>query len=616
MKVLAILAVTVSAALGSAGSAFAEEQKRVLVLYAARRDAQIAIVGDRELPRLLARGLPAGLDYYSEYLDLVRSEDPTYQAGFRDYLLVKYSGIRFDVVVAMQDTALDFVEANRDELFPETPVVFVSMTDRRPAVANETGLRAKPQLGATLELATALQPDVRQVYVVTGASNTDKVYEKLAREQLKPFQSRFAVTYLAGLPMRELEGRLATIPPNSMVFFVMVYQDGEGDNFHPLESLERVTRVANAPVYSWVDSAMDRGILGGSLRVQTLQAEEVATLALDVLRGANAGSIPVRTPQLHEAQVDWRQLRRWRIPESRLPAGTRVLFREPTIWSRYQFYVLGALALLVAQSALIAGLLIQRTRRRQAEEQVRGREGELRSSYERIRDLGARLLNAQESERARIARELHDDISQQMALLQIDLELLGGTAQGDAVAMADDAVNRAQDIARSVHELSHRLHPAKLRLMGLVSALKGLQRELSQSGLTVTFTHDPIPATLPAELTLCLFRIAQEALQNAAKHSGTARVAVRLGHAANGLALAVEDEGVGFDVSAGWRRGLGLISMRERLEAFGGTLMIHSAPGAGTRVEATVPLTSHPQSSLIGMAEDRSSSSRSAVATR
>ena len=286
----------------------------------------------------------------------------------------------------------------------------------------------------------------------------------------------------------------------------MVYQDGEGDNFHPLESLERVTRVANAPVYSWVDSAMDRGILGGSLKVQTLQAEEVATLALEVLHGANAGGIPVRTPQLYVAQVDWRQLKRWRIPESHVPADTHVLFREPTLWDRYQVYVLGALAILLAQSALIAGLLVQRTRRRQAEEQVRGREVELRSSYERIRDLGARLLNAQESERARIARELHDDISQQMALLQIDLELLGGTAQGDAVAMADDAVNRAQDIARSVHELSHRLHPAKLRLMGLVSALKGLQRELSQSGLTATFTHDPIPATLPAELTLCLFR--------------------------------------------------------------------------------------------------------------
>ena len=107
------------------------------------------------------------------------------------------------------------------------------MTERRPAVANETGIRADPRLGATLDLAAALQPDTKQVFVITGASSTDKTYEKLAREQLKPFQSRFAVTYLAGLPMHELEGRLATLPPRSIVFFVIVYEDGEGDNFHP-----------------------------------------------------------------------------------------------------------------------------------------------------------------------------------------------------------------------------------------------------------------------------------------------------------------------------------------------------------------------------------------------
>ena len=321
MKVIAILVVTAARSCRPARPAWAADQTRVLVLYAARRDAQIAIVGDRELPRLLERGLPAGLDYYSEYLDLVRSEDPTYQAGFRDYLLLKYSGIRFDLVIAMKETAVDFVEANRDELFSGTPIVFVAMTDRRPAVANETGILADLRLGATLDLAAALQPDVKQVFVVTGASNIDKTYEKLAREQLKPFQARFAITYLAGLPMRELEGSVAKLPSHSIVFYVMVYQDGEGDNFHPLESLARVTRVANAPVYSWVDSTMGRGVLGGSLRVQTRQAEEVAKLALEVLHGANAGDIPVRMPHLYAAQVDWRQLKRWRITESHLPAG-------------------------------------------------------------------------------------------------------------------------------------------------------------------------------------------------------------------------------------------------------------------------------------------------------
>jgi signal transduction histidine kinase len=308
-----------------------------------------------------------------------------------------------------------------------------------------------------------------------------------------------------------------------------------------------------------------------------------------VLRGELADSIPTSSPDLNVTQVDWRQLRRWGISEARVPAGTLIRFREPSAWDRYTFYILIALAVVLAQTALIAGLLVQRTRRRQAEGQVRGSQTELRTSYERIRDLGSRLLNAQETERSRIARELHDDISQQMALLEIDLELLGGAVQGDAEGLAGEVLNRAQSIAKSVHDLSHRLHPAKLRLIGLVAALHGLQRELSQSHIAITFTHDNVPSTLPPELTLCLFRIVQEALQNAIKYSGAHQVSVHLSCSSDGLALTIVDDGVGFDVTAAWGKGLGLISIDERLEAIGGTFEIRSKPGAGTRLEVTVP---------------------------
>ena len=252
--------------------------------------------------------------------------------------------------------------------------------------------------------------------------------------------------------------------------------------------------------------------------------------------------------------------------------------------------MLGAATILLAQTVLIAGLLVQRSRRRQAEEQVRGSQAALRTSYERIRDLGARLLSAQENERSRIARELHDDISQQMALLEIDLELLGRAVQGDAGELAGDALARTQGIARSVHDLSHRLHPAKLRLIGLVSAIGGLQRELSQPNIEIAFTHDKVPPTLPPDVTLCLFRIAQEALHNAIKYSQARHVAVHLGGVSEGLALAIADDGVGFDVDAAWGTGLGLISMGERVEAIGGTFKVQSNPGIGTRLEVTVPL--------------------------
>ncbi len=590
MRTIAIVVLAVGAVLLPLELAEAADQKQVLVLYATRRDAQVSVVGDRELPRILERGLPAGVDFYSEYIDLERSPDPQYEDGFRRFLRVKYSGVRFDLVIAVMDTALAFATAHRDELFPQAPIVFLSTSATPPRVANGTGILAELELAGTLELAAALQPDLRQVFVVTGASGTDKVFERQARAQLHSFESRFAVTYLSGLPMRELESRLATLPAHSIVYSVILYQDGAGENFHPLESLDRVVRAANAPVYSWVDSAIDHGIVGGRLKDQQRQTEALGALAVRVLQGGHAGDIPIAAPDLQVTQVDWRQLRRWGISESRVPAGTLVKFREPTLWDQYRAYIVVAVVLLIAQTALIAGLLVQRTRRQQAEALLRGKKAELRASYERIHDLGGRLLDAQESERARIARELHDDVGQQLAILAIDLELLGGARDGHEANLAGEALIRAQGIAKSVHDLSHRLHPARLRLLGLVSALTGLQRELSASGLTVEFTHDNIPSALPPELTLCVFRIVQEALQNTAKHSGASRVSVHLGYGPSGLALSIVDDGAGFDVAGGWNRGLGLVSMNERLEAVGGRLEVYSEPGAGTRLEAAVPL--------------------------
>jgi len=249
-----------------------------------------------------------------------------------------------------------------------------------------------------------------------------------------------------------------------------------------------------------------------------------------------------------------------------------------------------AVVLLLAQSTLIGALLVQAARRRKAEMTVGESQTRLRESYDRIRDLNGRLLSAQESERSRIARELHDDVSQQVALLEIDLELLGDAVQGDAEGLADEALTRAHGIARSVHDLSHRLHPAKLRLIGLVAAIHGLQRELSQPNIGITVTHDDVPAGLAPDVTLCLFRLVQEALQNALKYSRASQVSVHLRGVSEGVALTIVDDGVGFDVDASWGKGLGLVSMDERVEAIGGTLEVHSKPGAGTRLEVIVPL--------------------------
>jgi signal transduction histidine kinase len=565
----------------------------VLVLHADRRDANIAILIDRELPAALERGLGERIDYYAEYIDLPRSPSPEYQPAFRDFLSLKYARHRFDVVVAINDEALAFVEQYRAELFPDTPIVFVSRRHVDHRLPNSTGVWAPMNFSGTLALATALQPHVTQVFVVSGASREDRTFETAARAQLALFGSRVAVTYLSGLPTMELEQRLATLPEHSVVYFLLVSQDGTGQNFHPLDYVERVAAVANAPVYCWVDSTIGRGVVGGSLLNQDREAASVARMTLSVLMGEPADSLPISSPDLYVAQVDWRQLRRWGISEGRVPSGTLVRFREPAAWERYRAYIAAAAALLLLQFALIAGLLVQRERRRRAEERAARSQAHLRASYERIRDLGGRLLRAQEHERARIARELHDDVDQQMTVLAVDLQLLmahGQQARRAADRIAADASERVRAVISSIRDLSHHLHPATLRLIGLVPALARLVRDASTPGISIVFSHDEVP-TLPDDLTLCLFRVVQEALQNAVRHSGATEVSVRLSGVGGSVILTIADNGVGFEVGAA-RGGLGLISMEERVNEIGGTLQIHSTPGAGgTRLEVDVPFT-------------------------
>jgi len=568
----------------------ADDHKRVLVLYSTRRDAEFSVIGEDVLPKALDVGLGRDLDYYSEFLDVTRFPDPSYGVAFGDFIRLKYQGIAFDLVIAMGDVAAQFVDANRVKLFQEIAVVFLANNRDTRITGNSSGFILERNFTGTLRVIEQLQPDTKDVFVVTGGAAADQGFERMARAQFRPFESRFTFTYLTGLRASDLDQRLAALPEHSVVYYVLVTEDGAGDKFHPLEFVDRVTAAANRPTYSWVDSGVGHGILGGDLYIQKAAVERIGDLALRVLHGERADSIATSAINLNVVHVDWGQLQRWGIAESRVPAGARVLFREPGIWDRYKIFMLGAAGILLIQSALIAGLLVQRVRRRRAEHDLRDSREELRTSYERLRDLGGRLLHAQESERARIARELHDDISQQMSLLVIDLGLMRGNVAPQTQALTKEALSRAEGIVKSVHDLSHRLHPPKLRLIGLIAALRDLQHEMSQLGVPVTFTHENVPMPLPPELTLCLFRVVQEALQNAHKYSHARKVSVHLRGDTEGLMLTISDDGVGFVVDEAWGKGLGLISMGERLEAVGGTLKISSTPGEGTNVNVRVPL--------------------------
>ncbi|AMV27787.1 Oxygen sensor histidine kinase NreB [Gemmata sp. SH-PL17] len=264
---------------------------------------------------------------------------------------------------------------------------------------------------------------------------------------------------------------------------------------------------------------------------------------------------------------------------------------------------IGLSALRTPKGTFVLATVTDLTERRRVEE-------ELRASQQEQRVLTGRLLEAQEAERRRIARELHDDLNQSLALLSIEMELLACVPPTSAPQTSQrmrEFAARVKELSSSVHDLSHQLHPSKLEHLGLVAALKGLCKERNRShGLIATFKYDAVPESVPADIALCVYRVAQEALWNVVKHSGTLRATVELRGSANAIWLRVSDDGDGFDSSV-VNAGLGLVSMRERLNLVGGELVIDSHLAGGTRIDVRVPVpvarVPEPEPELVSTAE-------------
>ena len=221
---------------------------------------------------------------------------------------------------------------------------------------------------------------------------------------------------------------------------------------------------------------------------------------------------------------------------------------------------------------------------------------ERKCAEEALRELGGRLIAAQEEERSRIARELHDDLNQRMALLSIELEQLRQDIDKPVILRkrVKALQKQTQDISTDIHRLSYQLHPSKLDHLGLGAAVKSLCEELSKSGnVKIEVRQQGFPATLPRDITLCIFRVAQEALRNCVKHSGANAAQVVLEKMDTSLRLSISDNGCGFDVkSPRLKQGLGFISMKERINLVDGEIAIYSQPQRGTRIEVSVPLRS------------------------
>ena len=227
----------------------------------------------------------------------------------------------------------------------------------------------------------------------------------------------------------------------------------------------------------------------------------------------------------------------------------------------------------------------ERALRRKAEDRTKDRQMEL----------SGMLITAQEKERSRLASEIHDDFSQRLALIALELENVEeaiGTSSEEAVQKVHDILNYASELGADLHTLSHRLHSSTLERLGLVPGTTALCKEFAvQQGVEVDFLTDDVPHSVHPDVALCLFRIVQEGLRNMKKHSGATKAQVRLCKIGDKLHVSVSDDGIGFDLhDLGGKEGLGIRSMEERAYLLGGRFEIHSKSGKGTRIEAVVPL--------------------------
>jgi PAS domain S-box-containing protein len=218
---------------------------------------------------------------------------------------------------------------------------------------------------------------------------------------------------------------------------------------------------------------------------------------------------------------------------------------------------------------------------------------ERKRAEEALRDLSGKLISAQDEERSRVARELHDDLNQRLALLAIELEQLGQRIppkHKHLRSAVHELWSKTQAISSEVHRLSYQLHPSKLDHLGLAAAAKSLFTELSEHHqLKVDFHHRGLSAALPKDVTLCLFRIIQEGLNNVIRHSGVREAKVVIKQTNRSIVLTITDRGCGFDERT-TPTGLGLVGMCERLRILGGELLISTQPSGGTQIKASLPL--------------------------
>jgi signal transduction histidine kinase len=465
--------------------------KRVLVVYWYDKDYPVNVALDRGLRRTLFAS-QARVELYTEYLETNRF--PEQQAeSLREYLRSKYVGTPIDVVVGSGVAVVDFLLEHRRELFPATPMVFIGGLSRTVDVAAApgiTGVAAYRDFRKGMDLALRLQPGTERAYVISGTRERDRRLENRAREMLATLQDSVEIRYLTDLSLHDLMLQVKSVPARSVILYAWQQLENQGRVLESEDILSSIAPLSPVPIFGMAETGLGRGVVGGEIFTNEASGARAAAMVLSILGGTPAPRIPVEGAPTTPI-FDWRQLQRWKIPQERLPDGSVILFRDPTFWQSYRWYILAALIVCAVQTALIAALLLQRRSRRRAELEAARRQREL-THLSRIATIGELT--------GKLAHEMRQPlmaIRMNAQAARLSLSRSSAIDRAELTEALDDIVQFNERAAAVIDRLRGLLRrsdaeTARLSLNDVVADSVALaSMELNARGVTVVTTLSP-----------------------------------------------------------------------------------------------------------------------------